>query len=123
LRRGQCKKGKRGAIPEIRRRVLVGDEEDSKGVVIGIGKDGVGGVGIVFVGVNSEGFKKGISGRGRVRRLLQLSAEVVGGRGLELTTGLCVWIPTCETGWRRLSTAVLASVGSGKWWAEGTCVI
>lgn len=41
----------------------------------------------------------------------------------ELTSGLYVWIPTCETGRRKLSTAVLASVVFGEWWAEGTCVI
>lgn len=49
-------------VPEIRRRVLVGDEEDSKGVVIGIGEDGEGRIGVVLGGVSSESFEEGVSG-------------------------------------------------------------
>lgn len=54
--------GRRGPVPEIRRRVLIGDEEDSKGVVIGAGEDGEGRVGVVLGGVSSEGSEEGVSG-------------------------------------------------------------
>lgn len=54
--------GRRGPVPEIRRGILVGDEEDSKGVVIGIGEDGEGRIGVVLGGVSSESFEEGVSG-------------------------------------------------------------